>query len=130
MYLDNVMNHRAFDIPGYDASTAIDLYPGMLPEDFHLQVNANGFYRNWPGISDYSDQFQVWKPEHLQPRGDVAQEPGATKPQLSGAAEGSTHPKIKFLRHPNNPEYYCYNPDGSYAGFGTNNGLTARDPRR
>ena len=61
------MNHRGFDIPGYNASTAIDFYPGMLPEDFHLQTTADGFYRNWPGISDYSDQFQVWNLSNFQP---------------------------------------------------------------
>ena len=33
-------------------------------------------------------------------------------------------PKIKFVRHPNNPEYYCYKPDGTYVGFGANNGIT------
>src|ERR1700710_814706 len=37
VYLDNVMNHNAFDVPGYDASTPIDLYPGFVPEDFHLK---------------------------------------------------------------------------------------------
>ncbi len=99
----------------------------MLPEDFHLQVTADGFYRNWPGISDYSDQFQVW---NLSTSNliDVAQEPGTTNLNF-GATEGSTHPKIKFVRHPNNPEYYCYKPDGTYVGFGTNNGITHRDPR-
>ena len=38
VYFDNIMNHRAFQVPGFDANTPIDLYPGMLPEDFHLQV--------------------------------------------------------------------------------------------
>ena len=122
IYLDNVMNHRGFDVPGYNASTPIDIYPGMLPEDFHAQVTASGFYRNWPGISDYSDQFQVWNlsTSNLM---DVAQEPGTTNLNF-GSTQGSTHPKIKFVRHPNNPEYYCYKPDGTYVGFGTNNGLT------
>ena len=122
IYLDNVMNHRGFDIPGYNASTAIDFYPGMLPEDFHLQTTADGFYRNWPGISDYSNQFQVW---NLSTSSliDVAQEPGTTNLNF-GSTEGSTNPKISFIRHPNNPEYYCYKPDGTYVGFGTTNGLT------
>lgn len=122
VYLDNVMNHRGFDVPGYSASTPIDFYPGMLPEDFHLQVTADGFYRNWPGISDYGNQFQVWNlsTSNLM---DIAQEPGTTNLNF-GTTEGSTHPKIKFVRHPNNPEYYCYRPDGTYVGFGTTNGLT------
>src|ERR1700690_3309540 len=40
VYVDNVMNHRAYDVPGYDANTPIDIYPGMVPEDFHLQVTS------------------------------------------------------------------------------------------
>ncbi|MEO8043840.1 MAG: alpha-amylase family glycosyl hydrolase, partial [Spartobacteria bacterium] len=36
VYLDNIMNHNAFDVPGYNAGTAIDIYPGFVPEDFHL----------------------------------------------------------------------------------------------
>ena len=122
VYLDNVMNHRGFDVPGYSASTPIDFYPGMLPEDFHLQTTADGFYRNWPGISDYSDQWQVWNLSTSSLM-DIAQEPGTTNLNF-GTTEGSTHPKIKFIRHPNNPEYYCYAPDGTYVGFGTTNGLT------
>ena len=38
VYFDNIMNHRAFDVPGYNENTPIDIYPGMLPEDFHLRV--------------------------------------------------------------------------------------------
>ena len=122
VYLDNVMNHRAFTVPGYDATTPINFYPGLLPEDFHMQTIAGGFYRNWPGISDYSDQWQVWNlsTSNLM---DLAQEPGTTNLNF-GASQGSTHPKIFFVRQPNNPEYYCYKPDGTYVGFGTNNGLT------
>ena len=116
VYLDNVMNHRGFDVPGYSASTPIDFYPGMLPEDFHLQVTADGFYRNWSGISDYGDQFQVWNLSTSSLM-DIAQEPGSTNLNF-GTTQGSTHPKIKFVRHPNNPEYYCYKPDGTYVVFG------------
>ncbi len=116
VYLDNVMNHRGFDVPGYNASTPIDVYPGMLPEDFHLQLTQDGFYRNWPGISDYSDQWQVWNlsTSNLV---DVAQEPGTTNANF-GLTEGSTFPKISFVRNPNNPEYYCFDANGNYVGFG------------
>ena len=38
VYVDNIMNHRAFSVPGYNAGTPIDIYPGMVPEDFHLRV--------------------------------------------------------------------------------------------
>jgi glycosidase len=47
VYFDNIMNHRAFDIPGYNENTPIDIYPGMVPEDFHLRVTQEGFYRKW-----------------------------------------------------------------------------------
>ncbi len=116
VYLDNVMNHRGFDIPGYNASTPIDIYPGLLPEDFHLQLTQDGFYRNWPGISDYSDQWQVWNLSTSN-LADVAQEPGTTNNNF-GLSEGSTFPKISFVRNPNNPEYYCFDANGNYVGFG------------
>ena len=31
IYFDNIMNHRAFDVPGYNENTPIDIYPGMVP---------------------------------------------------------------------------------------------------
>jgi hypothetical protein len=122
VYLDNVMNHNAFDVPGYNASTAIDIYPGFVPEDFHLQLTQDGFYRKWDNTRDWNDAWQV---QHLGLADliDIAQEPGTTNENF-GATEGSTFPKIKFVRHPNNPEYYCYKPDGTYVGFGTGNGIT------
>ena len=49
IYFDNIMNHNAFDIPGYNESTPIEVYPGMVPEDFHLRVTEEGFYRKWVG---------------------------------------------------------------------------------
>ncbi|MCU0750814.1 MAG: alpha-amylase family glycosyl hydrolase, partial [Akkermansiaceae bacterium] len=45
VYFDNVMNHNAFDIPGFNASTGIDIYQGFVPEDFHLRRTEDGFYR-------------------------------------------------------------------------------------
>jgi glycosidase len=126
VYPDNVMNHRGFDVPGYNEFTPVDVYPGMLPEDFHLQVTQEGFYRNWSGISDYSNQNQVWllSTSNLV---DVAQEPnGDHYNDNFGANQFDRHIKIKFVRHPNNPEYYCYKPDGTYVGFGANNGITTQ----
>lgn len=126
IYLDNIMNHRGFDVPGYNESTPIDLYPGMLPEDFHLQVTQDGFFRNWGGISNYNDQWQVWNlsTSNLV---DIAQEPnGDFNNDNFGPSTGDRHPKIKFVRHPNNPEYYCYLPNGSYVGFGPGNGITTQ----
>ena len=42
VYFDNVMNHNAFDVPGYNATTPIDIYPGLVPEDFHLRLTQEG----------------------------------------------------------------------------------------
>ena len=56
VYLDNVMNHNAFDIPGFNASTPIDLYPGFVPEDFHLRLTQEGFYRKWPDLNTGSER--------------------------------------------------------------------------
>ena len=122
VYLDNIMNHNAFDVPGFNASTPIDLYPGFVPEDFHLRLTQEGFYRKWDNTRNYNDAWQV---QHLGLADliDIAQEPGNTNENF-GATEGSTFPKIRFVRHPNNPEYYCYKPDGTYVGFGLNNGIT------
>ena len=43
-----------------------------------------------------------------------------------GASVGSTTNKISFVRHPNDPEYYCWSPNGTYVGFGTGNGITVQ----
>ncbi len=122
VYFDNIMNHNAFDIPGFNADTPIDIYPGMVPEDFHLRVTTEGFYRKWDNTRNYGDAWQV---QHLGLADliDIAQEPGGTNENF-GTTEGSTFPKIKFVRQPNNPEYYCYLPNGTYVGFGTGNGIT------
>ena len=59
VYFDNIMNHNAFDIPGYNETTPIDLYPGMVPEDFHLRKTKDGFYRKWDNTRDWNDAWQV-----------------------------------------------------------------------
>ena len=124
VYFDNVMNHNAFDVPGYNASTPIDIYPGFVPEDFHLRVTSDGYYRKWDNVSDWNDAWQV-QHRNFSDLIDIAQEPGTTNENFGGT-EGSTFPKIKFVRHPNNPEYYCYDANGNYVGFGPTNGLTAQ----
>ena len=122
VYFDNIMNHNAFDIPGYDANTPIDIYPGMVPEDFHLRVTEDGSYRKWDNTRNWGDAWQVMN-LGLADLIDIATEPGETNLNF-GRTEGSTFPKIKFLRHPDHPEYYCFTPDGTYVGFGTSNGIT------
>src|SRR5580692_11278231 len=43
IYFDNIMNHRTAVVPGYNAYTPTNYYPGMLPQDFHLKTTtANG----------------------------------------------------------------------------------------
>ena len=37
VYLDTIVNHRAFDVPGFNEVTPVDIYPGLVPEDFHLR---------------------------------------------------------------------------------------------
>ena len=130
VYFDNIMNHRAFDVPGFNESTPINTYPGMVPEDFLLRVTEEGFYRTWDTTRKWND---VWQVQHLGLADliDIAHE---TPNANFGPTEGSTHPKVTFLRHPDNPEYYCYIPgasgtshaayDGQYVGFGPGNGIT------
>ena len=59
VYFDNVMNHRSYDIPGYNESTPTDVYPGMCPEDFHVRTTSDGFYRKWDNVRDWNDEWQV-----------------------------------------------------------------------
>jgi hypothetical protein len=133
IYFDNVMNHNAFDVPGYNAFTPIDVYPGFVPEDFHLRRTEDGFYRKWDNTRDWNDAWQVQN-LGLADLIDIATEPGTTN-RNHGSYEGDTIPKIDFVRQPNNPEYYCYVPtsggqkhsagQGNYVGFGPGNGITA-----
>ena len=44
VYFDNVMNHRASTVPGYPGSgTPTNYYPGLVPQDFHLQTVSGGY---------------------------------------------------------------------------------------
>jgi len=117
VYFDNIMNHRAFSIPGYDAGTGIDIYPGMLPEDFHLKVTDEGFYRAWENTANWQDTWQVQN-QFLSGLIDIAHE---TPNGNFGANEGDTHPKISFVRHPDNPEYYDFHPSLGHVGFYSTN---------
>jgi glycosidase len=135
IYFDNIMNHNAFDIPGYNAGTPIDIYPGFVPEDFHLRVTEDGFYRKWDNTRNWSDGWQVQN-LGLADLIDIAAEPGSTN-RNHGTTEGSTIQKISFVRSPQNPERYCYKPSapgqkhssdqGTYVGFGPSNGITLAD---
>jgi hypothetical protein len=125
VYLDNVSNHRGFTVPGYNASTPITYYPGMVPEDFHLLTTPQGFYQNTYDIADWNSSWDVIY-ESLEGLCDIANEPGTTNLNF-GANVGDTFPKISFVRTPNHPDFYCYDPNGNYVGFGPNNGLTTAE---
>ena len=122
VYVDNIMNHRAFDVPGFSAYTPIDVYPGMLPEDFHLRVTEEGFYRKWDNVANWGDTWQV-QYRNFSDLIDIAQE----MPDNGnfGANEGDHVPKIRFVRHPDNPEYYDDHPSLGRVGFGDTN-ITAQ----
>jgi len=132
IYFDNIMNHNAFDIPGFNESTPIDTYPGFVPEDFHLRQTEEGFFRKWDNTRSWGDAWQV-QYLGLSDLIDIAQEPGIWNNNF-GRNEGDTIRKISFLRHPQNPDYYCYRPtgggqkhsagQGQYVGFGPGNGIT------
>jgi hypothetical protein len=119
IYFDNIMNHRAFDIPGFNENTPIDLYPGMLPEDFHVQVTEEGFYRPWGNTENWGS---TWEVQHRYLSGliDIAHEVGGDGWNRNfGPNEGDSHPGIRFVRHPQNPEFYDYHPDHGHVGFGS-----------
>ena len=102
VYFDNIMNHNSFDVPGYNAGTPIDVYPGFVPEDFHLRITEDGFYRKWDNTRDWNDAWQVQN-LGLADLIDIAIESPNTN---HGRNEGDDIPKITFVRHPQNPEYY------------------------
>ena len=113
VYFDNIMNHRAFDIPGYNEFTPIDIYPGMLPEDFHLRVTEDGFYRAWDDTKNWGNTWEVQN-QFLSGLIDIAHE----SPNSNfGPTLGSQHPKIEFVRHPNQPEFYDFHPTLGHVGF-------------
>ena len=103
VYFDNIMNHRGFDIPGFNASTPTNLYPGMVPGDFHLQT-AGSFFANWPNIGDFNN---VWEVQHQPLFGliDIANENGGNNENF-GNTLGSTAAKPFFIRQPTNTTYY------------------------
>jgi len=120
VYFDNIMNHRAFDVPGFDENTPIggegqtELYPGMVPEDFHLRQTEDGFYRKWDNTRDWSSAWQVQN-LGLADLIDIAHE---TPNANHGTSEGATHPKYSFVRDLERPEQYDIDKDGKTAYFG------------
>ncbi len=120
VYFDNIMNHRAFDIPGFNETTPTggegqdELYPGMVPEDFHLRKTEDGFYRKWDNTRDWGSAWQVQN-LGLSDLIDIAHE---TPNANHGSNEGDTHPKYSFVRDLNRPEQYDTDKDGNRIYFG------------
>ncbi|MDB6068019.1 MAG: hypothetical protein JWR26_4227 [Pedosphaera sp.] len=104
IYFDNIMNHRGFDVPAYNSSTPTNLYPGLSPQDFHLQTVSGGHYVNWPSVQNFNNQWEVQN-QPLSGLIDLANEPGSINDNF-GATLGSTIPKVIYIRQPNNPDYY------------------------
>lgn len=102
VYFDNIMNHRAFDVPGFNESTPIDVYPGMVPEDFHLRKTEEGFYRKWDNCRDWNSAWQVMN-LGLSDLIDIAHE---TPNDNFGTNEGDDYPKWSGVRQPEHPEFY------------------------
>ena len=104
VYFDNIMNHRGFDIPGFNASTPTNLYPGMVPGDFHLARNGSSYYTNWANIANWGI---IWDVQHLPLFGlvDIANENGSVNENF-GNSLGSTITKPSFIRHPGSNSYY------------------------
>src|SRR5579863_6256871 len=104
VYFDNVMNHRASTVPGYPGSgTATNYYPGLIPQDFHLQTVTGGF-QNWPSVSDYCSVQNVQN-QPLLGLCDLANEPGTLNYNF-GANLGNTTNKPVFVRFPGRPDLY------------------------
>lgn len=106
VYFDNVMNHRGNTVPGYPGSgTPTNYYPGLLPQDFHLQTVSGG-YENWPSVGDpYWCTTSVVQNQPLLGLCDLAQEPGTVNWNF-GTNIGDTIPKPYFIRFPGRQELY------------------------
>ena len=106
VYFDNIMNHRSSTVPGYPGSgTPTNYYPGLIPQDFHLQVVSGG-YKNWPSIGDpYWCTTSVVEDQPLLGLSDLAQEPGSTNLNF-GTSVGNTIIKPDFIRFPGRPDLY------------------------
>ncbi|HEY0549822.1 MAG TPA: alpha-amylase family glycosyl hydrolase [Verrucomicrobiae bacterium] len=128
VYFDNIMNHRGFVVPGYDANTPTNYYPGLVPGDFHLQTIGGGFYRSWNNIGNWNNIYEIQN-NPLSGLIDLAQEnPNAN----FGPNYGNTAGSPFFIRQPNNREYYYDTnlaalPGGLRPFNGTNGDLVAEN---
>jgi hypothetical protein len=117
VYFDNIMNHRSSTVPGYpDSGTPTNYYPGLSPQDFHLQTVSGG-YQNWPSIGDpYWCTTSVVEHQPLLGLCDLAQEPGTVNYNF-GNSIGSTITKPVYVRFPGRPDLYM-DTNGPFLGAG------------
>ena len=115
VYFDNVMNHRSSTVPGYPGSgTPTNYYPGLIPQDFHLQAVSGG-YQNWPSVGDpYWCTTSVVENQPLLGLCDLAQEPGTVNWNF-GNNIGDTTNKPVFVRFPG-PAGFVYGHQRTFAG--------------
>lgn len=112
VYFDNVMAHTGGFMPQGEPYELNDL--GFVPADFHLVRREDGTYYkyDWP---DWDDEWQVL---YFNPFSwDISTDWGGYNNSF-GSHLGAVTQKWVGVRHPNNPEYYAYAPDGTYVGFG------------
>ncbi len=115
VYFDNVMNHRGGTVPGYPGSgTPTNYYPGLIPQDFHLQVVSGG-YKNWSDVSDWCNTANV-ENNPLLGLCDLANEPGTVNWNF-GPNYGNTTNKPVFVRFPGRPDLYM-DTNGPLLGVG------------
>ncbi|HUC84370.1 MAG TPA: alpha-amylase family glycosyl hydrolase, partial [Candidatus Acidoferrales bacterium] len=115
VYFDNVMNHRSSVVPGYPGSgTPTNYYPGLVPQDFHLQVVTGG-YQNWSDVSDWCTTENV-ENNPLLGLCDLANEPGTVNWNF-GPNYGNTTNKPVFVRFPGRPDLYM-DTNGPLLGVG------------
>jgi hypothetical protein len=115
VYFDNIMNHRSDAVPGYPGSgNSTNYYPGLIPQDFHLQAVSGG-YENWPNVSIWCDVQNV-ENQPLEGLADLANEPGTLNYNF-GPALGDTTNKPVFVRFPGRPDLYM-DTNGPLLGIG------------
>jgi hypothetical protein len=116
IYFDNVMNHRSGTVPDYPGSgTPTNYYPGLIPQDFHLQAVSGG-YKNWSDVSDWCSVENV-ENNPLLGLCDLAEEPGTLNWNF-GTNYGGTITKPVFIRFPNRPDLYM-DTNGPFLGLGS-----------
>ena len=101
VYFDNIMNHNAFDVPGYNAGHARLMFiPGFVPEDFPSAHHCKTAFIESGIIPAILERMRGrCSNSALADLIDIAaQEPGTDQSSTIGTSEGSaTIQKVNFL---------------------------------